>query len=325
MLLPLLEQLRVTRPAGRPHTRPDAVLGDKAYSSRAIRTHLRTRGIKTVIPEPADQQGHRKRRGSHDGRPVGLDAAAYKGPQRHRAPVRPTQAVARAGNPVRQVLHRLLTERGEVFRAGVKVAALDPFQGYKSSIDDKLEDAVAVLDAFHVVKLGTPAVDECRRRIQQETLGHRGRKGDPLYGIQNLLRAGSEKLTEKQWERFETAIAANEDAHLPVYIAWSCAQQLRSTYRHPNTGEVRKIAEQILESFPSCPIPEIARLGRTLKRWREAFLAYFDTDRSNNGGTEAVNGLIELHRRVARGFRNRHNYRLRMLLIGGGPTHPHLK
>ena len=49
MLLPLLEQLRVTRPAGRPRTRPDAVLGDKAYSSRAIRTHLRTRGIKTVI------------------------------------------------------------------------------------------------------------------------------------------------------------------------------------------------------------------------------------------------------------------------------------
>lgn len=112
MLLPLLEQLRVTRPAGRPHTRPDAVLGDKAYSSRAIRTHLRTRGIKTVIPEPADQQGHRKRRGSHDGRPVGLDAAAYKGPQRHRAPVRPTQAVARAGNPVRQVLHRLPGCRG---------------------------------------------------------------------------------------------------------------------------------------------------------------------------------------------------------------------
>ena len=73
MLLPQLEQLRVTRPAGRPRTRPDAVLGDKAYSSRAIRTHLRTRGIKTVIPEPADQQDHRKRRGSHGRRPVGLE------------------------------------------------------------------------------------------------------------------------------------------------------------------------------------------------------------------------------------------------------------
>jgi transposase len=52
-----------------------------------------------------------------------------------------------------------LTERGESFRAGVKIAALDPFQGYKTAIDDHLQDAVAVLDAFHVVKLGTAAVE----------------------------------------------------------------------------------------------------------------------------------------------------------------------
>ncbi|MET7577971.1 IS5 family transposase [Micrococcus luteus] len=79
MLLPLLEQLRVTRPAGRPRTRPDAVLGDKAYSSRAIRTHLRSLRIRAVNPEPADQRGHRRRRGSRGGRPVGLDVIAYKG------------------------------------------------------------------------------------------------------------------------------------------------------------------------------------------------------------------------------------------------------
>ncbi|OOL27762.1 hypothetical protein GQ85_36620, partial [Rhodococcus rhodochrous] len=44
-----------------------------------IRTHLRARGIKAVIPEPADQQGHRRRRGARGGRPIGLDADAYKG------------------------------------------------------------------------------------------------------------------------------------------------------------------------------------------------------------------------------------------------------
>lgn len=81
----------------------------------------------------------------------------------------------------------------------------------------------------------------------------------------------------------------------------------------------------MLESFPTCPIPENRRLGKTLDKWRDAFLSYWNTARSNNGGTEAINGLIELHRRVARGFRNRDNYRLRMLLIGGGLTSPHLK
>lgn len=217
-----------------------------------------------------------------------------------------------------------LKARSQRFRDGVEVATLDPFHGYKNAIDDQLEDAVAVLDAFHVVKLGTAAVDECRRRVQQDTLGHRGRKGDPLYGIRTILRAGAEKLTDLQWTRFETAIAAHE-AHLQVWLAWTCAQQLRSAYRHPNPVEGKKVAEKVLAAFPTCPVPEIARLGRTLKQWRSAFLAYFDTGRSSNGSTEAVNGLIELHRRVARGFRNRDNYRLRMLLIGGGLSSPHLK
>ncbi|WP_208630639.1 transposase, partial [Amycolatopsis kentuckyensis] len=53
---------------GRARTRPDRVRGDKAYSSRAIRGHLHDRGITAVIPEPADQAGHRKRRGSRGGR-----------------------------------------------------------------------------------------------------------------------------------------------------------------------------------------------------------------------------------------------------------------
>jgi len=217
-----------------------------------------------------------------------------------------------------------LKERNESFRAGIAVATLDPFHGYKNAIDDELEDAIAVLDAFHVVKLGTAALDEVRRRVQQETLGHRGRKGDPLYGIQNVLRCGAERLTDKQKARLDKAIEADE-RHDEVHIAWQCAQQLRAAYKADNLRDGKKIAEQVLASFPTCPIPEIKRLGKTLKRWREAFLAYFDTRRANNGGTEAVNGLIELHRRIARGFRNRDNYRLRMLLIGGGLTHPHLK
>src|SRR5215218_1562225 len=47
---------------------------------------------------------------------------------------------------------------------------------------------------------------------------------------------------------------------------------------------------------------------------RGQFLAYLTTERANNGGTEAINGIIELHRRIARGFRNATNYRLRMIL-----------
>jgi len=217
-----------------------------------------------------------------------------------------------------------LQERGEGFRDGVQVATLDPFHGYKNAIDDQLQDAVAVLDAFHVVKLGTQAVDEVRRRVQQEIHGHRGRKNDPLYGIRMILRCGAEKLTDRQRARLDRAIAADE-RHEEVLVAWLCAQELRTAYKAKNPAEGRRIAQKLTSTLPTCPIPEIKRLGNTLKQWGSAFLAYFDTGRANNGGTEAVHGLIELHRRIARGFRNRDHYRLRMLLIGGGLAHPHLR
>ena len=169
----------------------------------------------------------------------------------------------------------------------------------------------------HVVPELDQLVDGVRRRVQQDTTGHRGRRDDPLYRIRNILRAGQEHPTDRSRARLETAFAARED-HVEVEVAWRCAQQVRSCYHQDSHAAGRAVAEKILDSFASCPIPELARLGRTLKQWRTEFLGYFDTGGANNGGTEAINGLIELHRRVARGYRNRENYRLRMLLIGGG-------
>jgi len=79
MLPDLLDEIYVPRlGAGRPRTRPSKVLGDKAYSSRAIRTLLRHRGIVAVIPEPRDQQANRARSGSRGGRPVNYDHDTYK-------------------------------------------------------------------------------------------------------------------------------------------------------------------------------------------------------------------------------------------------------
>ena len=63
---------------GRPRTRPGRLLGDKAYSNRAIRAHLRRRQIKATIPEPAGQQANRLRRARKGGRPPQFDAEIYK-------------------------------------------------------------------------------------------------------------------------------------------------------------------------------------------------------------------------------------------------------
>ena len=213
---------------------------------------------------------------------------------------------------------------GTFFTSKISTATLDPFRGYANAIRDELDDAVAVLDAFHVVRLGLQAMEEVRRRVQQELLGHRGHKNDPLYKIRNALRAGTDKLTARQIQRIEAGLQAG-DPNFEVTVAWCCYQRLRSAFAAANLADGRKIALSIVESFPSCPIPEIARLGRTLAAWMPQFLAYFTTERASNGGTEAINGIIELHRRIARGFRNATNYRLRMILAAGKLTHPNLR
>ena len=74
----------------------------------------------------------------------------------------------------------------------------------------------------------------------------------------------------------------------------------------------------MLDSFPSCPIPDVARLGRTLKAWRRQVLAYFDATGVSNGGTEAINLIIEKVRRLAHGFRDFEHYRLQILLAASG-------
>ena len=100
-----------------------------------------------------------------------------------------------------KALHDWVSGQSEQWRAGVTVAALDPFRGYATALSSSLPKPVRVLDAFHVTRLGFAAVDEVRRRVQQETLGHRGRRDDPLYRIRRVLRRAAEHLTPTAWER----------------------------------------------------------------------------------------------------------------------------
>jgi transposase len=79
---PVLDAIAVPRPGpGRARTRPDRVLADKAYGSRANRGYLRRRGIACTIPEKADQVRHRKNKGRAGGRPPVFDPKIYT--QRH--------------------------------------------------------------------------------------------------------------------------------------------------------------------------------------------------------------------------------------------------
>ena len=73
-----------------------------------------------------------------------------------------------------------------------------------------------------------------------------------------------------------------DEAHISVEVAYRCAQQVRDVFHQDTPAHGRRLAAHLIESLPACPIPEIARLGRTLRKWKDAFLAYFDTDGASN-------------------------------------------
>ncbi len=210
-----------------------------------------------------------------------------------------------------------LNDAGLEVTVTVEHAALDPFRGYANAIRDELPDAGAVLDAFHVVKVGSTALDEVRCRVQQDTLHRRGHKDDPLYRIRRTQMTGVEHLTSKQTERLDKHLPAG-DPNGEVHLAWQAYQRLRAIYHASIPDAGRRLAEQLIDVLHTCPIPELARLGRTLRQWRTQILAHFATGGLNNGGTEAINGVIEKTRRLAHGFRNFTNYRIRILLAADG-------
>ncbi len=110
-----------------------------------------------------------------------------------------------------------LDGRDDGWLARVERVALDPYRScYYNALVGGLDAPEVVVDAFHIVKLGNTVVDEVRRRTQQATLGHRGRKGDPLYGIRGLLLTGHERLTDRGRARLRAGLAAG-DPHDEVW------------------------------------------------------------------------------------------------------------
>jgi transposase len=221
-----------------------------------------------------------------------------------------------------------LAARPQPWRDGVEVVAMDGFTGFKTATTEELPDAVAVMDPFHVVQLAGTALDDCRRRVQQTTLGHRGRKGDPLYGTRRTLHTGTGLLTTKQQQRLETLFAG--DDHVEVEATWGIYQRMIAAYREPDRRHARQLMQAVIDSLSSGvpkPLRELARLGRTLKRRSGDVLAYFDRPGTSNGPTEAINGRLEHLRGSALGFRNLTNYIARSLLETGGfrpQLHPRL-
>lgn len=211
-----------------------------------------------------------------------------------------------------------IAAQAPAWRADVRFGVLDLSGPYRKTFDDVLPDATQVADPFHVCKLANQKLDECRRRVQNDTLGHRGRKTDPLYRARRLLTKAHERLDENGETKLLGLLAAG-DPHGEVRDTWNAKEATRGIYDIGDPGVAEEyVCELATDMQDHSNPPEVRSLGRTLARWFEEITAWHRAF-VTNGPTEAVNNLIKRIKRIGFGFRSFAHYRIRVLLYAGRP------
>ncbi len=211
-----------------------------------------------------------------------------------------------------------LAAQNQTWRDGVLWATLDLSGTYRSVFDTMLPHATQIADPFHVVKHANTKLDECRRRVQNQTMGHRGRKTDPLYRCRRLLTKADERLSDHAATKLLGLLAAG-DPDGDVATAWRAKEAVRDIYTHTNATLAMAWTERLAQELKAAHQPiEIRSLGRTLTKWKHHIVAWHKAHVSN-GPTEAVNNLIKRVKRAAFGFTSFRNYRIRSLLYAGAP------
>jgi transposase len=204
--------------------------------------------------------------------------------------------------------------------AGINTVSIDLTDSYRAGLSPHLDHAIRVADPFHVVRVGNRCLDQVRRRVQNETKGHRGRKNDPLYRIRKLLLKGSERLDEKGTDRMLLGLRVG-DPYDEVAGAWLAKESVRDIYLVDDPADAATLVDKAIRGCSEDDVEEIQTLGRTLSRWRQEILNHHLTGASN-GPTEALNLVIKKVKRAGHGFRRFDHYRLRCLLHAGGITWP---
>lgn len=205
------------------------------------------------------------------------------------------------------------------WRVGIRWGTLDLSGPYRKVFNDSLPQATQVADPFHVTKHANSMLDECRRRVQNEACGHRGRKDDDLYRSRRLLIKGHERLDERGEAKLLSLLEAG-DPHGEVRMTWHAKETVRGLYAIEDPDEAAAWLDEIVDDMADADMPpEVRSLAGTLRRWRAQILAWHHA-RVTNGPTEAINNLIKRIKRIGFGLRRFRHYRIRVLLYAGAPN-----
>ncbi|HEX2274867.1 MAG TPA: ISL3 family transposase [Acidimicrobiales bacterium] len=203
-----------------------------------------------------------------------------------------------------------LASLGDDVRAGIAEVALDPYAGYNAAVREGLPHARITIDKFHAVRLANQVVTGVRCRRQQQLTGHRGRKGDVLYGARRSLLRSRHRLDDRGWARIQAAFDADDE--LELECAWVGKEAFCDLYRAVDRAAAKAALDDWYALVERYDVDELNTLARTIRQWESQFLNYFDS-RATNARSEARNLIIKQVKRSGFGFRRFDNYRLRVL------------
>ena len=187
----------------------------------------------------------------------------------------------------------------------VKGVAMDMHEAFRQAVEMCLPKAKVVVDKFHLLRHINEVLDKVRSRLQG---GNRRGKKQELFKSRYTLLKGAERLADRERARLNQLFQLYPE----VKRAWLLKEGFRGWYRGMDRSCAQAELKSLEATMASDSLPEFKELLHTLNNWQEEILNYFDY-RITNGFVEGKNNRIKTIKRMAYGYRNMANFRLRIL------------
>lgn len=202
-----------------------------------------------------------------------------------------------------------LRARGEQWRAGVQIVAIDMSAEFRAAVREVLPTAAVVADHWHVMTRANHMVTQVRRRRSWDLHARRGRIVDPAWKYRTLLTAKHANLSVAQRSRLDQILAADVE----LAVVWAIKEITVQLLATCSSEDFEAEWQQLETAARASDLPEPAALFKTLTAWK-AEIRTFCLTRVTNARTEAANLNAKNIKRAGRGYVNHHNYRARILL-----------
>jgi len=313
---------------GKVFTEPDEVFGSRRRSSQRFREYLGQEALHQTVRRTAQKEkvgeglvrrcvaeeiGRRLGSRELEGTPefIGLDEFSVKRRRLYHTAIcnlvkgEVMEVVEGRG---KQKVEEYLDSLPEPER--VKGVAMDMHEPFRQAVQMCLPQAKVVVDKFHLIRHINGAVDKVRSRLQG---GSRRGKRRELFRSRYTLLKGTERRAD--WEKKKLNQLFYRYPELKR--AWVLKESFRAWYKETNRSRAQERLGLLEERMDNDPLPEFKELLHTLGNWREEILNYFDY-RITNGFVEGKNNRIKTIKRMAYGYRNMDNFRMRILATNQG-------